>query len=223
VKPQPHLRLTYKTKPDQPLALSCRVGIGQLEAFRTKPWHNCLAIWDMGASNTSITQDVVDALQLSHHTFVRVDTALGSAMAPQYLVSILLPNGYQIKSLAVTLGKMVAPLQVLIGMDVIAKGDFSLVRGKETCDLHFTCPSLGLDNHHKEVKRLRALDAPDKPKVAPFTPNQSRNSPCKCGSGEIYKRCCEEKHRAEQAEAWKAAQPQVPPAEEAEPVPAAGA
>jgi predicted aspartyl protease len=51
-----------------------------------------LAIWDTGATNSVITQKVVQDCGLSPISMVKVHTASGEALSNVYLVSIRLPN-----------------------------------------------------------------------------------------------------------------------------------
>ena len=159
------------------------------------------AIWDTGATGSVIRQDVVDALGLKPIGQTKAGTAAGVVDSDVYLICFRIPGKIHFPQLPVTVGKMQDPVQVLIGMDVIGSGDFSVTNHGGFTDMHFTCPSNGVDFHHAEVKRLRDADHPPAPKLPPFVPAQSRNSPCKCGSGEKYKHCCEPKHKAEQAAA----------------------
>ena len=63
-----------------------------------------LAIWDTGATNSVITQKVVQECGLSPIAIVNVHTAGGEALSNVYLVSIRLPNKVIIPQIRVTEG-----------------------------------------------------------------------------------------------------------------------
>lgn len=66
--------------------------------------------------------------------------------------------------------------EVIVGMDVIAQGDFSItsVDGK-TC-VSYRYPSIKEIDYVAEAERIRYAGV-------------GRNDPCPCGSGEKFKKC----------------------------------
>ena len=99
------------------------------------------AIWDTGATNTAIASTVVAKLGLKPITFVPVGTGGGQVVAPVHLVNIVLPNNVIVQGVQVTELKDLNNCDMLIGMDIITKGDFAVthVNGK-TC-FSFRTPS----------------------------------------------------------------------------------
>lgn len=88
------------------------------------------AIWDTGATNTCITPSVVQdlGLQPSGRAVVRVVGSGAAATEHEtatYLVNIFLPNGVVIIGVRVS-ENMLSGTDVLIGMDIIAHGDFAI-------------------------------------------------------------------------------------------------
>lgn len=138
------------------------------------------AIWDTGATKTSISQRVVDELGLKTIGFGTNHTAGGNLTVTMHRVNIMLPMGVGISSLLVSCSDIDGP-DVLIGMDVIARGDFSVtnVDGKTT--FSFRMPSLETVDYVKQKPR------PVEPIVREKEPG--RNDPCPCGSGKKYKNC----------------------------------
>nr|ABZ06474.1 hypothetical protein ALOHA_HF4000010I05ctg1g38 [uncultured marine microorganism HF4000_010I05] len=61
-------------------------------------------------------------------------------MERQSLVNIILPNSLGVRSVRVTKGDM-AGVDLLIGMDVIGKGDFAVTNLNEITKLSFRFPS----------------------------------------------------------------------------------
>src|SRR5574344_1414826 len=84
------------------------------------------AIWDTGATNSVITQRYIDKLGLKPTGATRTYTAGGEKICNLYLVDIGLPNRIVINNLAVTGNNELLSCDMLIGMDVIGKGDFAI-------------------------------------------------------------------------------------------------
>ena len=139
------------------------------------------AIWDTGATRTSISQKVVDELGLETVGFGTNYTAGGPVTATMHKINIMLPMGVGISSLLVSCSDLDGP-DVLIGMDVITKGDFAVtnVNGKTT--FSFRIPSLETIDYMKDPKAHTMPIAKDK--------KPGRNDPCPCGSGKKFKNCC---------------------------------
>jgi len=84
------------------------------------------AIWDTGATASVITQAVVDACGLKPIGMVQTHGVHGTELSEVYLVNIRLPQGVAFMHVQVTKGKLVGGANVLIGMDIIAQGDFAV-------------------------------------------------------------------------------------------------
>ena len=139
-------------------------------------------LWDTGATATVITQKIVDELGLKPISMTKVSTASHSDIdAEVYLVSLFLPNKVALPNLRVTKGSP-AGCDMLIGMDVITTGDFAITHKGGKTTFSFRIPSVAEIDFVKEAKERRAITA------LPHAP--SRNSPCTCGSGKKYKKCC---------------------------------
>ncbi|MBA7639035.1 hypothetical protein ES703_46691 [subsurface metagenome] len=83
------------------------------------------AIWDTGATNTIITQRVVNELSLKQVGVTQLHTANDKKDAPLYLVAIFLPNMICIPELMVAQATVTSDAELLIGMDIISHGDFA--------------------------------------------------------------------------------------------------
>lgn len=141
---------------------------------------DCDAIWDTGATNTVITKEVAEALGLKPIGTTKVSHAGGVDNTPVYLINITLPNKITITSLKVTEGKL-RGTQVLIGMDIISGGDFSVSHAGGETKFSFQIPSTHDTDFVKEIKSHTPV------KVTKIV---GRNDPCPCGSGRKYKNCC---------------------------------
>lgn len=83
------------------------------------------AIWDTGATGSVITQQVVDTCGLAPISLAQVHGVGGMHMSESYLVNMMLPNKAGFFGVRVTRGELTG-VDVLIGMDIITRGDFVL-------------------------------------------------------------------------------------------------
>lgn len=136
-----------------------------------------VGIWDTGATNSVISQKVVDECGLKPIGIKKVHTAGGDHLCEVFLVSIFLPNKVVIPSISVTKAVSLAGCDVLIGMDIISQGDFAITHNDGKTMFSFRLPSMG------------AIDfVTSTPYHASIKPQ--RNAPCPCGSDKKYKKCC---------------------------------
>jgi hypothetical protein len=100
------------------------------------------AIWDTGATASVISQKVVDACNLRPIGMTRAQTAADEKNCEVYLINLMLPNGVGFSRIHVTKMDLGLRTDLLIGMDMISRGDFALThKGGKTC-FSFRCPSL---------------------------------------------------------------------------------
>lgn len=100
------------------------------------------AIWDTGATNTTIRHDIAEFLGLSRMGFANVHTANGITLQPTYLIELKLPNNLTIKNLTVAGGDLGPETEMLIGMDLIAIGDFILQNDRGKTQFCFCWPPM---------------------------------------------------------------------------------
>ena len=98
------------------------------------------ALWDTGATISAITQGVVSECHLTP-----IDTAMvygigGPELAEVYLVNIALPNRVVFTKTRVTKAKSIEGGDVLIGMDIINKGDFAITHPSGKTQFTFRIP-----------------------------------------------------------------------------------
>lgn len=142
------------------------------------------AIWDTGATNSVISKRVADELGLHPFTFATVNHAGGkSNRVPVYRVNIELPNQVGFIGINVSEG-VLAGANVLIGMDIITRGDFAVSNYNGHTTFSYRVPSM-------EKVDFVPQHIPTKPIVKEKEPG--RNDPCTCGSGKKYKNCCGKK------------------------------
>src|SRR5579872_370366 len=99
------------------------------------------AVWDTGATNTAITQRVIDECGLKPITLTKVRHAGGESMSEVFLVMIGLPNGVGFHGCRVTRSQMHPGSDVLIGMDIITTGDFAITNTNGLTVFTFCVPS----------------------------------------------------------------------------------
>ena len=156
-------------------------GLSQSQISQKKSL-KCTALWDTGATNTVITKNVAHSLNLPITGMAMVNHAGGMSQVPKHVVNIMLPNNVGIPFTEVTEGDLKG-CDVLIGMDIITKGDFAItnVGGKTT--FSFRIPSIETIDYCNQSSHVVKT-----PIVKPKQPR--RNEPCPCGSGKKYKNCC---------------------------------
>lgn len=126
------------------------------------PYHDFQALWDTGATNSVITQRVVDACGLKPFTMTLVHGVHGQGMSEVYLANIRLPNGVQFAQFRVTKGTM-ANADVLIGMDIITLGDFAVTNQGGLTVFTFCVPShrrLDFVQEHNAAAQAAQMNRP---------------------------------------------------------------
>ncbi len=98
------------------------------------------AIWDTGATRSVISQNVISACELAPISATKVYGVDGPMLADVFLVNIVLPNKVGFPELTVTAGKLYGA-DLLIGMDIIGKGDFAVSHPNGNTKFSFRMPS----------------------------------------------------------------------------------
>ena len=97
------------------------------------------AIWDTGATSTCISKQVVQNLRLAKIDEKSIQTVGGPWLAGVYLVNLYLPNRVIFPATEVVEGD-ISGGDVLIGMDIIGKGDFAITHKREITCMTFQIP-----------------------------------------------------------------------------------
>ena len=119
------------------------------------------AIWDTGATNSAITQKVIDDCGLVATGMAQVSGVHGVAQAETYLVNIALPDNVVFAGIRVTKGSLVGG-DILIGMDIINQGDFTVTNYGGTTKFSFRVPSQGHIDFVPEINQ--AIQAQAQPR-----------------------------------------------------------
>lgn len=146
------------------------------------------ALWDTGATNCVITPSCARSLNLQPVGLTKTLHAGGESIANVYLVTIALPNGVGIKGVRVTeCAEQAGSFGIIIGMDIITRGDFSISNKNGKTTVSFCIPSVHDIDFVEEGKKLN--EANEKVNLAKRAKKIGRNDPCPCGSGKKYKNC----------------------------------
>lgn len=105
------------------------------------PFSEFQAIWDTGATNSVITQQVVNSVGLKPTGMTQVHGFNSAGLAETFLVNIGLPNGVAVTQVPVTKGTLGGGVDILIGMDIITTGDFVITNRGGTTVFSFSYPS----------------------------------------------------------------------------------
>lgn len=101
-----------------------------------------LAQWDTGATNTCISEEIAEHYNLKPVSFAQSKTPSGTLTAPIYFIDIILNNEVVLSKWMVMGSKIGAQgIDILIGMDVISKGDFAISNFNGKTQFSFRLPS----------------------------------------------------------------------------------
>lgn len=149
-------------------------------SIETNPGHpeQFKGLWDTGATGTVITLAVAEKLGIKPIGKRKCFHAQGHDIVNVYLINLFLPNGIAFHRVEVIEGKLNG-CDLLIGMDIISLGDFSITNVKGKTVFSFRLPSI------KEVDFVEESKIP----VIATSEKIGRNISCPCGSGKKYKHC----------------------------------
>jgi hypothetical protein len=128
---------------------------------------NCkeyMAIWDTGATGTVITNKVIQECNLNPIGVIEVHGIGGPIRANQFLINVWLPNKVIVPNIRATVGELI-DTDVLIGMDIINKGDFAVTNVNGRTVFSFRIPS---------VEQIDFVNKPFKPKAKFSVPGRKR-------------------------------------------------
>lgn len=111
--------------------------------YNGEQMHTPKAMWDTGANITCISRAVLERLELKPIGEAIVNTPAGETIVEKYIIDIKLQNNVTIKDvvvLATEIGQQ--GIDLLIGMDIISTGDFSISNYDGKTQFTFRSPSV---------------------------------------------------------------------------------
>lgn len=103
---------------------------------------NVVALWDTGATNSCISRSVVTNMNLVSNGSMPILTPSGDITVNTYLVDVTLPNDVYIPDIMVCDSEIDNQgIGMLIGMDIITKGDFAVSNYNGKTVFSFRMPS----------------------------------------------------------------------------------
>jgi hypothetical protein len=98
------------------------------------------ALWDTGATHSMISSSLASRLCLVRKGIADTLHAQGSTESSIYKLNIILPNGVEFYYWDVVEGQL-SGFEVLLGMDIISKGDFAITSNGYRTKFSFQMPS----------------------------------------------------------------------------------
>ena len=152
-----------------------------------------IAIWDTGATSTVITTQVVEKLGLIPSGKANLKGVAGSKDdVDTYYIIITLPNSVRVNVFkAVEAPSIAGNADILIGMDIIALGDFSVTNVNQKTVFSFRYPSIKTIDYVEEINAEKKLSKgfghlvqQNKSFITAPTKNHrvDGNLPCPCGA-----------------------------------------
>jgi hypothetical protein len=139
-------------------------------------------IWDTGATHTNITSSLAKELNLIPKGKALINGVHGVKEVNTYSIKVKPKNqDFEMVLKVSECDELVGgtDIKMLIGMDVISRGDFIITNHGNTV-MTFRTPSLATVDFVKQGHTNKPADAGKLP---------TRNQPCPCGSGKKYKHC----------------------------------
>lgn len=114
---------------------------------------NVETLWDTGATISCVSHDVIQKLSLTPTGRRMISTPSGAKEVNTYLVNIELLNGVNIDDVEVCETEIgTQKIDLLVGMDIINKGDFAVSNFDGRTVFTFSIPSIKTIDHVKRIK-----------------------------------------------------------------------
>lgn len=104
--------------------------------------HGARATWDTGASVSCISRSLVEKMELEPDGMERIVTPSGSPVVDWYYVDVMLPHHVIVPNVVVCEAELDQQgFDMLIGMDIILRGDFAISNVENSTVFTFRMPS----------------------------------------------------------------------------------
>lgn len=98
-----------------------------------------IGIWDTGAMSTVVTPKVLKQLSLPIIDTTHICGVNSNGIAPVVLIDLILPNQFRIESIRAAVAD-IKGADILLGMNIITMGDFSVSNLNGETELSFAIP-----------------------------------------------------------------------------------
>ncbi|MGJ4787215.1 retropepsin-like aspartic protease [Leptospira koniambonensis] len=117
------------------------------EQRQNPPVTELSAVWDTGAMSTVLTKKVIQTLKIQPISTTRIAGVTGEETCNVYELDLYLPNNTRVQNIQVAEVESLGNHDGLIGMDIIALGDFSVsnVGGKTWFSFIYPPVGTGID------------------------------------------------------------------------------
>lgn len=117
--------------------------------------HKVRALWDTGASNSVVTPHVISQLGIVADGIAKTRHAGGESTVKTYLMDIGLPNRILLPHIRVSeCAEQDARFDIIIGMDIISMGDFSITGQGMRRMVSFCLPSTAYIDYVQMLKNI---------------------------------------------------------------------
>ena len=119
------------------------------------------ALWDTGAILSAVTPEIAKKLNLVSTNRIKVNGIGNYCIADIVRVSIRLPNMVELNNARISVLNLVKDVDMLIGMDIIRLGDFSISNGGGKMLFTFAMPPFDdkIDLYEKAIAVNRSNNA----------------------------------------------------------------
>jgi len=127
------------------------------------------ALWDTGATRSVLTQDTARELNLTPVGVANVVHFGGTKQSNTYLVNFFFPQNVMIYGVLVSESENISnDFGVIIGMDIITKGDFAITNVNNLTWMSYRIPSTQTIDYVLEANRIKYAGV-------------NKYGPCPCG------------------------------------------
>jgi predicted aspartyl protease len=124
--PETHHLAFKKEYPELSFRLTTEVDTFDVTSGSGIKGNTVTALWDTGATISAITPAVAKSLSLIPINRVKVNGVNNTSLADVVKISIELPNHFILSEINVMVCNLIKGVDMLIGMDIIRQGDFSI-------------------------------------------------------------------------------------------------
>jgi len=118
-----------------------------------------IGAWDTGANHSVISSQLVQALNLKPIGITQVNGVHGESSCNNYLIDMILPNQVVIQQVRVIESNSI-PFGVLVGMDIIGLGDFTISNSENKTKFSFQIPSTHNTDYVAEIEEINKKNRP---------------------------------------------------------------